>query len=68
MFFDETIHTDIVIAFYRALQRSLPEHMLRPVFLKCVQQYGEEYPQVVLPRPRIEDFSYLSLYLPALVI
>lgn len=42
MFFDETVHTDIVIAFYRALQRSLPDHMLQPVFLKCVQQYGEE--------------------------
>lgn len=42
MFFDEKVHTDVVIAFYRALQESLPEARVRPVFLKCVQQYGEE--------------------------
>lgn len=42
MFFDERVHTDIVIAFYRALQEHLPEARVRPVFLKCVQQYGEE--------------------------
>ena len=42
MFFDEMVHTDIVIAFYRAMQKHLPETQLRSVFLKCVQQYGEE--------------------------
>lgn len=42
MFFDEAVHTEIVIAFYRAMQKNLPEEQLKPVFLKCVQQYGEE--------------------------
>lgn len=42
MFFDETVHTDIVIAFYRAMQKHLPPEQLQAVFLKCVQQYGEE--------------------------
>lgn len=42
MFFDEKVHTDVAIAFYRAMQAALPEAQVKPLFLRCVQQYGEE--------------------------
>lgn len=42
MDFDECVHTDVVIAFYRAMEAALPPERVRPLFIKCVQQYGEE--------------------------
>ena len=42
MIFDECVHTDVVIAFCRAMQACLPQQRVEPLFRKCVQQYGEE--------------------------
>ena len=42
MFFDECVHTDVAIAFYRAMQAALAPERVEPLFIKCVQQYGEE--------------------------